>query len=152
LRCGGGDGRVGVLPKHANSDRDLAFTVMGRNFLSTVVMVIYPTLQPMLGYSLHEMGVFLGGAIHDVAQVAGAGQPWAPSPDRGHHHQLLRVAFLLPAIAGIAWWSPKGARRRAMRGRRRRCSCSASWRLAALNSVGVVPPTVKAAVADIRRS
>ena len=33
-----------------------------------------PALQPMLGYSLFEMGVFLGGAIHDVAQVAGAGQ------------------------------------------------------------------------------
>ncbi len=37
-----------VLPKHANSDRDLAFTVMGVNFLSTVVMVIYPSLRDVL--------------------------------------------------------------------------------------------------------
>ena len=59
-----------VLPKHENSDRDLAFTVMGVNFISTVVMVIYPTLHQVLGYSLFEMGVFLGGAIHDVAQVS----------------------------------------------------------------------------------
>ena len=64
-----------VLPKHEHSDRDLAFTVMGVNFISTVVMVIYPALHDMLGFSLFEMGVFLGGAIHDVAQVAGAGQP-----------------------------------------------------------------------------
>ena len=39
-----------VLPKHENSDRDLAFTVMGVNFLSTVVMVLYPPLREMLGY------------------------------------------------------------------------------------------------------
>jgi len=66
-----------VLPKHANSDRDLAFTVMGVNFLSTVVMVIYPTLQPMLGYSLHEMGVFLGGAITTWHRSPAPAKPWA---------------------------------------------------------------------------
>src|SRR5579864_2531397 len=63
-----------VLPKHEHYDRDLAFTVMGVNFISTITMVIYPTLHQVLGYSLFEMGVFLGGAIHDVAQVAGAGE------------------------------------------------------------------------------
>ena len=67
-----------VLPKHENSDRDLAFTVMGVNFISTMAMVVYPTLHQALGYSLHEMGVFLGGSIHDVAQVAGAGQTLGP--------------------------------------------------------------------------
>ena len=43
-----------VLPKHENSDRDLAFTVMGVNFISTVTMVIYPTLREVLGFSLFE--------------------------------------------------------------------------------------------------
>ena len=115
-----------VLPKHANSDRDLAFTVMGVNFLSTVVMVIYPALQPVLGYSLHEMGVFLGGAIHDVAQVAGAGQTMGPQVlTEAIITKLLRVAFLLPASPG-GWRA--AARRRARHGPRRRCSCSASWR------------------------
>ncbi len=32
-----------VLPRHENSDRDLAFSVMGVNFISTVTMVVYPT-------------------------------------------------------------------------------------------------------------
>ena len=97
-----------VLPKHENSDRDLAFTVMGVNFLSTVVMVIYPALHDMLGYSLFEMGVFLGGAIHDVAQVAGAGQTLGPQVlSDAIITKLLRVAFLLPAVAGIAWWVAK---------------------------------------------
>ena len=94
-----------VLPKHENSDRDLAFTVMGVNFLSTVVMVIYPTMRESLGFSLFEMGVFLGGAIHDVAQVAGAGQTMGPQVlSDAIITKLLRVAALLPAIAGIAWW------------------------------------------------
>ena len=56
-----------VLPKHENSDRDLAFTVMGVNFVSTITMVVYPTLHQALGFSPLEMGAFLGGAIHDVA-------------------------------------------------------------------------------------
>jgi len=56
-----------VLPKHANSDRDLAFTVMGVNFISTVTMVIYPTLHDWLHYSLFEMGVhYIDAALHCV--------------------------------------------------------------------------------------
>ena len=106
-----------VLPKHENSDRDLAFTVMGVNFISTVVMVIYPALHDVLGFSLFEMGVFLGGAIHDVAQVAGAGQTMGPQVlADAIITKLLRVAFLLPAIAGIAWWvaqERRSGRRRA---------------------------------------
>ena len=73
----------------------------------------------MLGYSLFEMGVFLGGAIHDVAQVAGAGQTMGPQVlADAIITKLLRVAFLLPAIAGIAWWvAPRrrGGGRRAAR-------------------------------------
>ena len=123
-----------VLPKHENSDRDLAFTVMGVNFLSTVVMVIYPTMRESLGFSLFEMGVFLGGAIHDVAQVAGAGQTMGPQVlSDAIITKLLRVAALLPAIAGIAWWvarsggpqtstppPPPGARRAELAGRHSR--------------------------------
>ena len=98
-----------VLPKHEHSDRDLAFAVMGVNFISTVVMVIYPALHDILGFSLFEMGVFLGGAIHDVAQVAGAGQTMGPQVlADAIITKLLRVAFLLPAVAGIAWWVARG--------------------------------------------
>jgi uncharacterized integral membrane protein (TIGR00698 family) len=139
-----------VLPKHANSDRDLAFTVMGVNFLSTVVMVIYPTLQPVLGYSLHEMGVFLGGAIHDVAQVAGAGQTMGPQVlTEAIITKLLRVAFLLPAIAGIAWWVARGGEAAGEARPSPPVFLFGFLALAALNSAGVVPPDVKAAVADI---
>jgi uncharacterized integral membrane protein (TIGR00698 family) len=139
-----------VLPKHANSDRDLAFTVMGVNFLSTVVMVVYPTLQPVLGYSLHEMGVFLGGAIHDVAQVAGAGQTMGSQVlTEAIITKLLRVAILLPAIAGIAWWVTRSGEAAGEARPSPPVFLFGFLALAALNSMGVVPPPVKAAVADI---
>jgi uncharacterized integral membrane protein (TIGR00698 family) len=139
-----------VLPKHENSDRDLAFTVMGVNFISTVVMVIYPTLQQVLGYSLFEMGAFLGGAIHDVAQVAGAGQTMGPQVlSDAIITKLLRVAFLLPAIAGIAWWVAKSGQSVGEARPAPPVFLFGFLLLAALNSLGVVPPDVKAAVAQV---
>ncbi|MFZ5779433.1 MAG: YeiH family protein [Pseudomonadota bacterium] len=139
-----------VLPKDPHSDRDLAFTVMGVNFLSTVVMVVYPALHDMLGFSRFEMGVFLGGAIHDVAQVAGAGQTMGPQVlADALITKLLRVAFLLPAIAGIAWWVARGG---ASAGQARPSPPVFLFGFVALvllNSLGVVPAAIKAAVAEI---
>jgi uncharacterized integral membrane protein (TIGR00698 family) len=139
-----------VLPKHENSDRDLAFTVMGVNFLSTVVMVLYPPLQQVLGYSLFEMGVFLGGAIHDVAQVAGAGQTMGPQVlSDAIITKLLRVAFLLPAIAGIAWWVSRGGGSASAARPSPPVFLFGFLALAGLNSLGVVPADVKALVGQI---
>jgi uncharacterized integral membrane protein (TIGR00698 family) len=139
-----------VLPKHENSDRDLAFTVMGVNFISTVTMVIYPTLQDWLHYSLFEMGVFLGGAIHDVAQVAGAGQTLGPQVlSDAIITKLLRVAFLLPAVTGIAWWVARGGEKTGDARPAPPVFLFGFLALAALNSLGVVPPAVKAVITQI---
>ncbi len=139
-----------VLPKHANSDRDLAFTVMGVNFLSTVVMVIYPTLHDALRFSLFEMGVFLGGAIHDVAQVAGAGQTMGPQVlSDAIITKLLRVAFLLPAIAGIAWWVAKGGESAGDARPSPPVFLFGFLALVILNSLGVVPAGIKGAVGEV---
>ena len=139
-----------VLPRHPNSDRDLAFAVMGVNFISTITMVVYPTLHAALGYSNFEMGVFLGGAIHDVAQVAGAGQTMGPQVlADAIITKLLRVAFLLPAIAGIAWWVAKGGESAGDARPAPPVFLFGFLALAALNSMGVVPPDVKGAVAQV---
>jgi uncharacterized integral membrane protein (TIGR00698 family) len=139
-----------VLPKHENSDRDLAFTVMGVNFISTVTMVIYPTLHDWLGYNLFEMGVFLGGAIHDVAQVAGAGQTLGPQVlSDAIITKLLRVAFLLPAVTGIAWWVAKGGEKTGDARPAPPIFLFGFLALAALNSLGVVPAGVKAAITQV---
>lgn len=139
-----------VLPKHENSDRDLAFTVMGVNFLSTVVMVIYPTLHDVLRFSLFEMGVFLGGAIHDVAQVAGAGQTMGPQVlSDSIITKLLRVAALLPAIAGIAWWVAKSGGPQSAARPTPPVFLFGFLALAALNSMGFVPADVRDAVGQV---
>ncbi|UYN96991.1 MAG: putative sulfate exporter family transporter [Enhydrobacter sp.] len=139
-----------VLPKHEHSDRDLAFTVMGVNFLSTVVMVIYPPLQDALGYTLFEMGVFLGGSIHDVAQVAGAGQTLGPRVlSDAIVTKLLRVAFLLPAVIGIAWWIARSGQAAGDARPSPPVFLFGFLALAALNSLGIVPDQARAVLTQV---
>jgi uncharacterized integral membrane protein (TIGR00698 family) len=91
-----------LLPKHAHAERDASFTVIGVTALSTLAMILYPLLVSWLGLDHHAAGIFLGGTIHDVAQVVGAG--YSLSQDTGDTAtivKLLRVAMLLPACLAI---------------------------------------------------
>jgi uncharacterized integral membrane protein (TIGR00698 family) len=91
-----------VLPKNKNLERDTALTVVGVTTLSTIAMVIYPLITQWLGFSAVESGKFLGGTIHDVAQVVGAG--FSMSVDAGNAAtitKLMRVAFLVPTLLVI---------------------------------------------------
>lgn len=62
-----------VLPKNDLSERNLSFTVFSVTLLSTLAMILYPIIVNLFGLSDLAAGVFLGGTIHDVAQVVGAG-------------------------------------------------------------------------------
>ena len=139
-----------VLPRHANSDRDLAFAVMGVNFISTVTMVVYPPLHTWLGYSPFETGVFLGGAIHDVAQVAGAGETLGKDVlTVAIITKLLRVACLLPAVTVIAWWVARGGEKAGDARPAPPVFLFGFLLLAFVNSVGLVPPEVRAVLAQV---
>ena len=92
-----------VLPRNAELERDTILTVVAVTTLSTVAMVIYPLLVVPLGLDHVEAGIFLGGTIHDVAQVVGAG--YMVSVETGEistYIKLLRVAMLLPVVLVIA--------------------------------------------------
>ena len=102
-----------VLPHDKKLEQQTLFTVVGVNVLSTVAMVLYPLLALWLGYNTLQSGVFLGGSIHDVAQVVGAG--FSMSDTVGNIAtitKLLRVAMLLPMVFGLAfviyWLSKQG--------------------------------------------
>jgi uncharacterized integral membrane protein (TIGR00698 family) len=139
-----------VLPRHEHSDRDLAFAVMGVNFISTVTMVIYPTLHQWLGYSTFEMGVFLGGSIHDVAQVAGAGETLgADFLSIAIITKLLRVACLLPAVTAIAWWVARGGEKAGDARPAPPVFLFGFLFLAAVNSLGMVPHPLQVALAQV---
>lgn len=91
-----------VLPKGENSERELIFTVAGVTALSTLAMVIYPLIVHLLGMQHADAGLFLGGTIHDVAQVVGAGYSISPEVgDAAVLTKMLRVALLLPVVMVI---------------------------------------------------
>jgi uncharacterized integral membrane protein (TIGR00698 family) len=91
-----------ILPRHDNAERDASFTVIGVTAMSTLAMIVYPVIVGVLHLDHHGAGVFLGGTIHDVAQVVGAG--YSVSQETGDTAtivKLLRVAMLLPACLAI---------------------------------------------------
>ena len=88
-----------VLPKNEDSERNLIFVVMGVTILSTIAMIFYPILTSMLGFSDVQAGTFLGGTIHDVAQVVGAGfSVSVPAGEMATLVKLIRVTMLAPVI------------------------------------------------------
>lgn len=91
-----------MLPRDARSERDTIFTVIGVTALSTLAMVIYPMVCGWLGLGDVAAGIFLGGTIHDVAQVVGAGYSISPlAGDTATFVKLFRVALLLPAVLAV---------------------------------------------------
>lgn len=62
-----------VLPRDKESERFTLMVVVTVTVLSTIAMVLYPLITQFLRLPPELAGLFLGGTIHDVAQVAGAG-------------------------------------------------------------------------------
>jgi uncharacterized integral membrane protein (TIGR00698 family) len=86
-----------ALPTHPLKERATLFTVIGVSALSTVAMIGYPMIVHALGLDPVQAGIFLGGTIHDVAQVVGAGYNISrETGDAATLVKLTRVAMLLP--------------------------------------------------------
>ena len=93
-----------VVPDYSGKQPDIAFVVVAVNALATIAMLIYPPLCVLLGFDGQTTGVMLGGTIHDVAQVVGAG--YAVSQTVGNTAvivKLFRVFLLLPVVLGVGW-------------------------------------------------
>ena len=94
-----------VIPNYPNKDADVAFVVVAVNALSTFAMLLYPSICAWLGFDAQTTGILLGGTIHDVAQVVGAG--YSVSETAGNTAvlvKLFRVFLLLPVVIGIGLW------------------------------------------------
>jgi uncharacterized integral membrane protein (TIGR00698 family) len=92
-----------ALPRKAETERDTILTVVTVTTLSTLAMIFYPMIATAVGLDHVRAGIFLGGTIHDVAQVVGAG--YAISPQTGDvatYVKLLRVTMLLPTVFTVA--------------------------------------------------
>jgi uncharacterized integral membrane protein (TIGR00698 family) len=92
-----------VLPRDKDRERDTILTVVAVTALSTLAMILYPVFATSIGLDHKHAGIFIGGTIHDVAQVVGAGYMISPETgDIATYVKLLRVAMLLPTVFAIS--------------------------------------------------
>lgn len=92
-----------VLPATRENERFTLLAVVGVTLLSTLAMVVYPFAIHMMGLPAAQGAIFLGGTIHDVAQVVAAGMMLGPgSGELAALVKLLRVLLLLPVVLFVA--------------------------------------------------
>jgi uncharacterized integral membrane protein (TIGR00698 family) len=117
-------------------------------------MVVYPAFIARLHLHPLQIGRFLGGSIHDVAQVVAAG--YASSPKAGDAAtivQLMRVTMLLPVVLVVS--ACTAGKLRAVRSEKKVVLVPgfliAFIVLATLNSLHLVPRPAVLAVAEISK-
>jgi uncharacterized integral membrane protein (TIGR00698 family) len=89
-----------VMPKSKEVEHYTLLTVVMVATFGAIAMVVYPVLASFLDLNTEQMGIFIGGSIHDVSHVIGAG--YSISEDVGYVAmivKMLRVALLIP----MAW-------------------------------------------------
>ncbi len=92
-----------VLPKEKDGDRFTLLVVVTVTALSTLAMVIYPLVARLLHLDPRWAGLYLGGTIHDVAQVVGAGYTLGPEAgDFATIVKLFRVALLAVVVVAVS--------------------------------------------------
>jgi len=92
-----------VLPRDKESERFTLMVVVTVTVLSTIAMVLYPLTTQFLSLPPGLAGLFLGGTIHDVAQVAGAG--YMLNQQTGDYAvivKLFRVSMLVVVVIVIS--------------------------------------------------
>ncbi|AVO39057.1 YeiH family protein [Pukyongiella litopenaei] len=144
-----------VLPRNEHSERNLIFTVLSVTVLSTLAMILYPILTELFDFSDEVSGVFLGGTIHDVAQVVGAG--FSVSDEVGEVAtlvKLIRVAMLAPVVLVISVLVRRYAEDTATEGKRPPVLPAfvvGFLIFATLNSLGLIPAIVVEAMSGLSR-
>lgn len=140
-----------AMPRGANSERNIILTVVGVTTLSTAAMVLYPLIVGVLSLTDQQAGVFLGGTIHDVAQVVGAG--YMISEDVGDVStfvKLMRVAMLVPVVICFTFLFRNGGRSKSkvpmLPG-----FLIAFVVLVIINSMGVIPRGLADGMTDLSR-
>lgn len=91
-----------ALPRDRDIEAKTVAVVVCATTLSTVAMLLYPLLCTGLALPPTLAGLFLGGSIHDVAQVAVAGYALGtPVGETAVIVKLLRVGLLTAVVLGI---------------------------------------------------
>ncbi|MBS7780717.1 putative sulfate exporter family transporter [Acidovorax sp. CCYZU-2555] len=151
-----------VLPRNKDSERFTLMVVVTVTVLSTVAMVVYPLIARLLQLPPELAGLFLGGTIHDVAQVVGAGfMLGQETGDYATIVKLFRVSMLAVVVVVVASLfkrqrAPEGAAGEGAAGAQPR-QALVPWFLwvfvvlVIVNSVGAVPVEIQAGLSDVSR-
>lgn len=94
-----------VMPNSKTLEQNTLLAVLGVTAMGTLAMILYPIVIGFLGYDDHQAGVLIGGTIHDVSQVVGAG--YSISTEAGDTAiliKLMRVFLLIPVLFIFAYW------------------------------------------------
>lgn len=92
-----------VLPRSREQDRFTLLVVVAVTSMSTLAMLLYPLLVHALQLSPAMAGLFLGGSIHDVAQVVGAGYLMGQQTgDVATIVKLFRVSMLVLVVIAVS--------------------------------------------------
>ena len=146
-----------VLPQTKENERFTLLAVVGVTVLSTTAMVLYPFFMHLLDLSPLQSGIFLGGTIHDVAQVVAAGMRMGPQAgDAATVVKLFRVVLLLPVVLLIAFSYRKQSAMPQADARREKVPLIPGFLigfvvLVLLASTGMVPRPVVLAANDVSR-
>ena len=117
---------IAVAWPRKDSERDTVVVIACITTYSTIAMLLYPALVAHLHLDPLQTGRFLGGSIHDVAQVVAAG--YATSPQAGDSAtivKLMRVTMLLPVVLIITLIAARGGRKSPRPAARKSCCCRA---------------------------
>lgn len=147
-----------VLPRDKDSERFTLMVVVTVTVLSTLAMVAYPLLAKVLHLSPELAGLFLGGTIHDVAQVVGAG--YMLNHETGDYATIVKLfrVSMLAAVVVVVSVMFKNAHEQCQGGVVATRQPLVPWFLWAfvalviLNSAGAVPVLVQQGLSDVSRS
>ncbi|HSN45382.1 MAG TPA: putative sulfate exporter family transporter [Casimicrobiaceae bacterium] len=151
-----------VLPREKDGARFTLMVVVTVTVMSTLAMVLYPLVARALDLPPALAGLFIGGTIHDVAQVVGAGYTLGPEVgDVATVVKLFRVAMLALVVVVVAT-AFKRAREQAetehARGRVVAKQPLVPWFLwlfaamVVLNSLGAVPAALQQGLNAVSRA
>ena len=88
-----------VMPKSKTLEHNTLIAVVGVTAMGTISMIFYPVIIGFLGFSDYEAGILIGGTIHDVSQVVGAGYSISgEAGDTAIIVKLVRVFMLVPIL------------------------------------------------------
>lgn len=138
-----------ILPKDEQSERDTIFTVIAVTTFGTIAMILHPLITSLIGLDEIDAGFFLGGTIHDVAQVVGAGYSVSETAgDFATFTKMLRVAMLLPVVFALSLLFHQ----RAESGQKRSVPFQgflfAFAALVVINSFGLIPEPARLAMVE----